>query len=218
MKREEIKIKSCGTKEFPFYQVMIGRKEFCSTNSEDNAKVIVKYLLSHLSQLIEKTSLPPAEGAEQAEIIIDDWFHEYCEGRCEKSEMIAKLMEFACQYKPQSTAESTIAKTETDTGHLIDMPDLNGEFATQQQPTAEGAEEILRRIADQSKTEFKRDFVWFPEAIVAMQDFATLHARKIADKMVSERLREELIEYELSFKDGELAVGLVDEYLKSREQ
>ena len=92
--------------------------------------------------------LPPAEGAEQAEVIIDDWFHEYCEGRCEKSEMIAKLMEFARQYNPHQTTESAIAKIETDTGHLIDMPDLNGEFAAQPQPTAKGAEEWIKNLTE----------------------------------------------------------------------
>jgi hypothetical protein len=31
-------------------------------------------------------------------------------------------------------------------------------------------------------------------------------------------LRNELIKYELSFKDGEKAIGLVDDYLKSQQQ
>ena len=58
--------------------------------------------------------LPPAEGAEQAEIIIDDWFHEYCEGRCEKSEMIAKLTEFAAQQQPTAEGAEKLQKLMTD--------------------------------------------------------------------------------------------------------
>ena len=103
--------------------------------------------------------LPPAEGAEQAEIIIDDWFHEYCEGRCEKSEMIAKLTEFAAQ----------------------------------QQPTAEGAEEIddetIAYAAEyQCGTPFSERWIGF---VKGAKWHRSLHAQKIADKMVSERLREE---------------------------
>jgi hypothetical protein len=52
MKREELKIKNSGTKEYPYYLVMIGNVEFCATNSEDNAK-----------RIVEALSLPPAEGA-----------------------------------------------------------------------------------------------------------------------------------------------------------
>ena len=50
-------------------------------------------------------------------------------------------------------------------------------------------------------------------------EFATLHAQKIADKMVSEKLREELIKYEIhwNFVLRDNAEKVVDEYLKSRE-
>lgn len=34
---------------------------------------------------------------EQAELIIDAWFHEYCEGRCDKDEMVKTLLNFALQ-------------------------------------------------------------------------------------------------------------------------
>ncbi len=60
------------------------------------------------------------------------------------------------------------------------MPDVNAA----KQPTAKGAEEILRRIVGETENGFKRDFAWFSEAIAAMNEFATLHAQKIADKMV----------------------------------
>lgn len=32
--------------------------------------------------------------------IIDDWFHEYCEGRCEKDEMVKVLKAYALQSSP----------------------------------------------------------------------------------------------------------------------
>ena len=52
-----------------------------------------------------------------------------------------------------------------------------------------------------------------------LSKFATLHAQKIADKMVSEKLREELIKYEIhwNFVLRDNAEKVVDEYLKSRE-
>jgi hypothetical protein len=55
--------------------------------------------------------------------------------------------------------------------------------------------------------------------------FATLHAQKIADKMVEERLREELIKYDRWMSGNYWGVKQiptpeqsVDEYLKSRER
>lgn len=52
-----------------------------------------------------------------------------------------------------------------------------------------------------------------------LDKFAALHAQKIADKMVSEKLREELIKYEIhwNFVLRDNAEKVVDEYLKSRE-
>ena len=57
------------------------------------------------------------------------------------------------------------------------------------------------------------------------QKFATLHAQKIADKMVEERLREELIKYDRWMSGNYWGVKQiptpeqsVDEYLKSREK
>ncbi len=46
-----------------------------------------------------------------------------------------------------------------------------------------------------------------------------IHAQRIADKMVEERLREELIKFTQPFyADIETCIHNVDEYLKSREQ
>lgn len=52
-------------------------------------------------------------------------------------------------------------------------------------PPAEGAEEILDKHWNNFSINVKK------AALIAMREFATLHAQRIADKMVSERLREE---------------------------
>ena len=54
------------------------------------------------------------------------------------------------------------------------------------QPTAEGAEEILTNL--ETYYDFKFHWIERDRMIRAMHEFATLHAQKIADKMVSERL------------------------------
>ena len=56
-------------------------------------------------------------------------------------------------------------------------------------PPAEGAKEILQKYMDMSMIICPLHVVPRSVAIDAMHDFATLHAQKIADKMVSERLR-----------------------------
>ena len=102
------------------------------------------------------------------------------------------------------------------------------------QPTAEGAEEILiyhnltqpfRQIL-QSVALHGYDIVFAErDCVKCATDFATLHAQKIADKMVEERLREELIafqKFETKQKWTLRAINppefYVDEYLKSREK
>lgn len=92
-------------------------------------------------------------------------------------------------------------------------------------PPADGAEEVIRKYCH---TCFSRstgqEEVWssLESVIIAVHDFATLHAQKIAEKMVSERMREELITYVKwygSFSYENLTDEmLVDEYLKSKEQ
>ena len=53
---------------------------------------------------------------------------------------------------------------------------------------AEGAEDILTNL--ETYYDFKFHWIERDRMIRAMHEFATLHAQKIADKMVSERLRE----------------------------
>ena len=80
------------------------------------------------------------------------------------------------------------------------------------------AQEVL-----ESKLPKNRDVFPYCEVLEAMREFATLHAQKIADKMVGDRLREELALYHrwiqknkytnIKHSHHECAV----EYLKSRE-
>ena len=90
------------------------------------------------------------------------------------------------------------------------------------QPTAEGAEEILTNL--ETYYDFKFHWIERDRMIRAMHEFATLHAQKIADKMVSERLREELMTYDKFLSNTYWGIShitkreeAVDEYLKSRE-
>jgi hypothetical protein len=58
-----------------------------------------------------------------------------------------------------------------------------------EQPTAEGAEEILQKYMDMSMIICPLHVVPRTVALDAMHEFATLHAQRIADKMVEERLK-----------------------------
>ena len=111
------------------------------------------------------------------------------------------------------------------------------------QPTAEGAEEILASIVESLgepinihnhvfeirpyTVEHKTEWWIFHKEVGSgeplkqwLGNFATLHAQKIADKMVEERLREELIAYTKAkwTYDPDMPTEIVDEYLKSREK
>ena len=103
---------------------------------------------------------------------------------------------------------------------------LSESIAAQQQPTAEGAEEILRGIIEEiwgkptpwDVFEDPNYKITFADAKVIAEKFATLHAQKIAEKMVSERLREELIKFGTATGWAvDIITVVVDEYLKSRE-
>ncbi len=90
------------------------------------------------------------------------------------------------------------------------------------QPTAEGAEEILEKygfkiICHKEDADAIND-IFVQPIVAAMQEFATLHAQRIADKMVSERLKEELGLYNdwLNGAAGKyLTSPYIDEYLTS---
>ena len=107
-----------------------------------------------------------------------------------------------------------------------------------EQSIAEGAEEILQKttLSDTSVPNVPLSWLIAPESptwnavSAAMTEFATLHAQRIAEKMVSERLREELIKYDQDIPQQWIdsvkyywgqrgnSESEVDEYLKSRER
>jgi hypothetical protein len=89
-------------------------------------------------------------------------------------------------------------------------------------PPAEGAEEILANL--EAYYDFKFHWIEKDRIIRAMTEFATLHAQKIADKMVEEGLREELMTYDKFLSNTYWGIShitkreeAVDEYLKSRD-
>ena len=161
------------------------------------------------------------------------------------------MREFAAQQKPTSSATAEEILQKYMDMSMIICPlhvvprtvalDAMHEFAALQnkpQPTAEGAEEIKTLVTQWEQ--FKNERWWNSEAIdvlaVLINEFslsagyslrhdATLHAQKIADKKVGEKLREELIAYDTwaskqgwdLLDDGD-SDKYVDEYLKSREK
>ena len=95
-------------------------------------------------------------------------------------------------------------------------------LAEQPLPPAEGAEEILTNL--ETYYDFKFHWIERDRMIRAMHEFATLHAQKIADKMVEEMLREELMTYDKFLSNTYWGIShitkreeAVDEYLKSRD-
>ena len=95
-------------------------------------------------------------------------------------------------------------------------------------PPAEGAEEIP------TAEQFVNKYYNLPQSkimtvrvgslIKCLERFATLHAQRLAEKMVSERLREELMAYDKFLSNTYWGVihvvkrdEAVDEYLKTRE-
>lgn len=91
-------------------------------------------------------------------------------------------------------------------------------------PPAEGAEEILDGM-DLGEPIQTGEFYYRSEVLKAMTEYATLHAQRIAEKMVEERLREELMAYDKFLSNTYWGVShlvkrdeAVDEYLKSRER
>jgi len=97
-----------------------------------------------------------------------------------------------------ATAEEFLKGCEHD-GSFIPVHEvirlMNAFAASQkQQPTAEGAEEILDKYPH--SIEYP-SFVHENSAIAAMTEFATLHAQRLAEKMVEERMEQ----YKAQFKD-----------------
>lgn len=96
-----------------------------------------------------------------------------------------------------------------------------------QQPTAEGAEEITAKEYLQNKYPQMRGHLWNSNEHInddwiaeMMEGFATIHAQRIAEKMVEDRLREELIDFLSYCNASNIATFgkyVIDEYLKNRD-
>jgi len=196
----------------------------------------------------KETPLPPAEGAEE---ILHKYVHTInSDGTSLVTFMgaLKAMREFAAQQKPTSSATAEEILQKYMDMSMIICPlhvvprtvalDAMHEFAALQnkpQPTAEGAEEIKTLVTQWEQ--FKNERWWNSEAIdvlaVLINEFslsagyslrhdATLHAQKIADKMVEERLEIELIKYDTwlcSHSDVVISKHYnINEYLKSREK
>jgi hypothetical protein len=174
---------------------------------ESEALDVEAILLSEYSQIAAQPQ-PTAEGTGKTCHAKE---MEYNHNMCAMQESCEK-----CEAYKVPTNEGDIAKTETDTGRIVDMPSLS-------LPPAEGAEEILEDIAmriDASGVGNNRDAIkrFYRDKLNTL---ATLHAQRIAEKMVSERLREELIRYIKWYGgfnyENMTDEMLVNEYLKTRD-
>ena len=92
---------------------------------------------------------------------------------------------------------------------------------------AEGAKEILQKYMDMSMIICPLHVVPRSVAIDAMTEVAALHAQRLAEKMVSERLRKELMMFGDYFNNLDpndhilvnyILVNDIDKYLKSKER
>lgn len=198
MKREGLKIKNCGTKEYPYYLVMIGNVEFCATNNEDNAK-----------RIIEALSLPPAEGAEAfiRAKIADHKLHD-----CYPTfvpEMAQVMTEFASQ---QPTAEGA---------EEIGVYDIANKWAIYlpADHKVNGRNSMVDDLYWLLNSHAQR----LAEKMVAESIAGNFIAVEI-EKRVSERLRMELIKYDKwlcspskwGINNMPSPTECVDEYLKTR--
>jgi NTP pyrophosphatase (non-canonical NTP hydrolase) len=129
-----------------------------------------------LDALFDSLSLPPAEGAEaivkKYEDEYDFKFH-----WVQRDRVIRMMREFAAQPQPKLDPKKVQWSGYGELGNISQKP---------LQPTAEGAEEILERAFNNGAI---RRITYIPDIrgiISAMQEFATLHAQRIAEKMVAE--------------------------------
>jgi hypothetical protein len=157
-------------------------------------KLIPRELVAELSERLASLSLPPAEGA-----------------------------------KPILLKHCKENKVFLTSNELHTILDAMREFAAQQQPTAEGAEEIEAELRG-----YARDIVRLHKPIMEVNPQLAMDsigndlvkmfnrlAQRIAEKMVSERLREELIRYIKWYGgfnyENMTDEMLVNEYLKTRD-
>ena len=170
-----------------------------------------------VNDILALDALPPAEGAEQLTkeqftAIIEDSVKDIWYGRRsinpvkEQTELLVEKL-YPLMNKPQPTAEGA--------GEILCERDDAEDFLQ--------TKDIWNhpRISDRTDKESYEVADLMAEFA---QKFATLHAQKIADKMVGERLREELMTYDKFLSNTYWGIShitkreeAVDEYLKSRE-
>lgn len=98
------------------------------------------------------------------------------------------------------------------------------------QPTAEGAEAYLRKhpfllgeTEDGEDYLSTEDIEFIKQLAPMLEEFAAIHAQRLAEKMVEERLRNELMAYDSWLMSHDMGFDFdsteqcVDEYLKSRD-
>jgi len=195
----------------------------------------------HEFAALQNKPQPTAEGAEQEKILTDfaEKMNTAMVNNDPEFEQIVNDHYFDLIEQPTSEG------AEDDDEIILGEPDkLNlqwsgygvfGNCKQRQQPTSEGAEEIKTLVTQWEQ--FKNERWWNSEAIdvlaVLINEFslsagyslrhdAALHAQKIADKMVEERLEIELIKYDTwlcSHSDVVISKHYnINEYLKSREK
>ena len=214
--------------------------ELYLTTSHKKTKRLLLKLLDDLDNVI-KHDLPPAEGAEQLTkeqftAIIEDSVKDVWYGRRsvnpvkEQTELLVEKL-YPLMNRRQPTAEGAeeiLAKGRVLMyGNIIVDPIMlpEGIYATKElriylpETTIEHLLETGKSFRDKTQTR------WLPDSyfdnlskcelidVDVVRD-VTLHAQRIADKMVSERLREELIRFAMwTFSGGETAaITLVNNY------
>ena len=159
-----------------------------------------------------------------------------------ESILMSEYSQYAAQQNPPSSATAEeylkenhpILNRYLTQGNIVNVYkgilDVMEAYATLQnkpQPTAEGTEEIKQGIDELIKIHIPINAANFDYCVKyniinggllqGIRDVATLHAQRLADKMVEERLREELIKYDQYYWGGNSERD-VDAYLKNRKK
>ena len=165
--------------------------------------------------------LPPAEGTEEGNLNLDSITYSDLPLPKSSSQELANV---TARLKLQLDFNKKLLDRNAEMRAILDK-----------QPTAEGAEEILcerddaedflqtkdiwnhPRISDRTDKESYEVADLMAECA---QEFATLHAQKIADKMVEKRLKAELNLFATFFNEqgsAYITFNLIIEYLKNRD-
>ena len=148
---------------------------------------------------------PPAEDAEKLKQALCDDIREslnraYLDKIFDSEQNSLPLVDYLSAAIPGNTIASGKEEIENIVEQIyFDMEEWKSLALFQPQPTAEGAEEILEGVMVENGftyvsfpafVENESSIDVFDIACKAMTEFATLHAQRLAEKMVEERLRE----------------------------